>query len=81
VASIICQKTGKPTFIYKMMEKESQGTVRSPIEINSVSLMKKCKKLLLTYGGHPTASGFRIKNENLGKLKECLIKNMKPKIK
>ena len=68
VASLLCQKYQKPTFIYKKLEKESQGTVRTPSGINSVLLMKKCSKILLTYGGHPLASGFRIKNENLEKL-------------
>lgn len=76
IASIICQKYGKPTFIYKILEQESQGTVRSTDEIDSVALMKNCKDLLITYGGHPKASGFRVKNENLDKLKACLIKNL-----
>ena len=75
VASIICQRYQKPSFIFKILEKESQGTVRTPKEIDSVALMKKCKKYLITYGGHPQASGFRIKNENLEKFKRCLIKN------
>ena len=75
VASIICKEYQKPTFIYKKMEEESQGTVRTPADINSVALMKKCSECLLTFGGHPQASGFRIKNENLEKFKECLIKN------
>ncbi|MFH1894407.1 MAG: DHH family phosphoesterase [Patescibacteria group bacterium] len=77
VASILCQKYKKPTFIYKILEKESQGTVRPPVGIDSVALMKKCKKFLITYGGHPMAAGFRVKNENLEKFKECLIKNLK----
>jgi single-stranded-DNA-specific exonuclease len=76
IASIICQQYGKPTFIYKILEKESQGTVRSVEEIDSVALMKKCKHLLMTYGGHPKASGFRVKNENLEKFKACLIENL-----
>lgn len=76
IASIICQKYEKPTFIYKILDKESQGTVRSTDEIDSVALMKNCKNLLLTFGGHPKASGFRIKNENLEKFKECLIENL-----
>lgn len=76
IASIICQKQGKPTFIFKTLENESQGTVRSTDEIDSVALMKNCKDLLLTYGGHPKASGFRVKNENLEKFKACLIKNL-----
>jgi single-stranded-DNA-specific exonuclease len=76
VASQLCQKYQKPTFIYKKFEKESQGTVRVPAGIDSVKLMKKCKDLLISFGGHPAASGFRIKNENLEKFKKCLIENL-----
>ncbi len=75
VASIICQKYQKPTFLYKKMNQESQGTVRTPKGIDSISLMKKCSKYPLTYGGHPQASGFRIRNKDLEKFKKCLIKN------
>jgi len=77
VASIICQRYQKPTFVFKKLEKESLGTVRTPSGVDSVSLMKKCSKYLLTYGGHALASGFRIKNENLEKFEECLIKQLK----
>lgn len=76
VASTICQKYQKPTFIYKKMEKESHGTVRVPSGIDSVALMKRCKEFLISYGGHAPASGFRIKNENLEKFKNCLIENL-----
>jgi single-stranded-DNA-specific exonuclease len=62
--------------LYKKLAKESQGTVRSTKEVNCVTLMKACADLLLTYGGHPPAAGFRIKNENLEKFKECLINNI-----
>jgi single-stranded-DNA-specific exonuclease len=75
VASRICQKYQKPVFIFKKDKTESQGGVRSPVGVDSVALLKKCQKYLLTYGGHPQASGFRIKNENLEKFKHCLIKN------
>lgn len=76
VASFLCQKYKIPVFLYKKMEKESHGTVRTPPEINGVELMKNCKDLLISFGGHPQASGFRIKNENLDKFKECLLKNL-----
>ena len=75
VASIICQRYQKPTFVFKKLEKESIGTVRTPAGIDSVSLMKKCSQYPITYGGHPLASGFRIKNDNLEKFKQCLIEN------
>ncbi len=77
VASFLCQKYQKPTFLFKKLVKESQGTVRTPAGTNSVALMKKCSKHLLTYGGHPLASGFRVKNENLEHFKECLIEALK----
>ena len=76
IASIICQKYQKPTFIFKMLKDDCQGTVRSTDEIDSVVLMKKCKDLLITYGGHPKASGFRVKNENLEEFKACLIRSL-----
>jgi single-stranded-DNA-specific exonuclease len=76
-ASILVGQYFKPVFLYKKMAKESLGTVRCPKKVDSVNLMKKCSNLLITYGGHPQASGFRIKNEYLEKFKECLITNYK----
>jgi len=74
VASRICQKFQKPIFLFKKKEKESLGAVRTPSDINGVEAMKGCSKLLKTFGGHPLAAGFTIKNENLEKFKTCLIK-------
>lgn len=76
-ASILVSQHLKPVFLYKELDDESLGTVRCTKQINSVDLMKKCSKLLITFGGHPQASGFRIKNANLEKFKECLINNYK----
>jgi single-stranded-DNA-specific exonuclease len=77
VASIVCNKYGKPAFIYKRMDNESCGSVRNPKGTNSVDAMKTCANLLLTYGGHAQASGFRVKNENLEKFNDCLNKYFK----
>lgn len=76
VASELSNKYQKPVFLLKKMAKESVGSIRSSQGINSVELMKKCQKYLLTFGGHPQASGFRLKNENMEKLKECIIKQL-----
>lgn len=75
VASIMCKNFAKPTFIFKKLNKESQGTVRVPSGMDGVVLMEKCKGCVITYGGHPMAAGFRIKNKNLEKFKQCLIEN------
>ncbi len=73
VASIIAGKYQKPTFIYKKMDSESAGSVRCLREgENSVEAMASCKDLLITYGGHAKASGFRAKNENLEEFKKRL---------
>jgi len=77
VASTISQKYQKPTFLYKKGEKESQGTARTAKNFDLVKAMKSCSNLLESYGGHAPAAGFRIKNENLDKFKECLIANYK----
>lgn len=76
IASRLCQAFQKPTFVFKKGEKESQGTVRSPQTVNTVKLMKKCANFLISFGGHPQASGFRIKNENLEAFKKCLLDNL-----
>lgn len=82
VASRICQKYKKPVFLYKKRKDESPGAVRTPKGVDSVKAMESCRELLITYGGHPQASGFRIKTKNLEKFKEWLIhyfKNRKSK--
>ncbi len=76
-ASRICKKYQKPTFLFKIDKKESQGAVRVPSRFDSVKIMAKCKKLLETYGGHALASGFRVKNEQLEKFKNCLINQVR----
>lgn len=75
-ASILSGKYSKPVFLYKKMAGVSQGTVRAPAGFNIVEMMKKCEKYLITFGGHPQAAGFRVKNKNLENFKKCLIENI-----
>lgn len=77
LASIISQEEEKPTFVYKKMRGESVGSVRAASGEDTVEAMKHCKDYTITYGGHPQASGFRIKNANLTKFKNCLIQYFK----
>jgi len=74
VASKICNFYQRPTFIFKKNKQESRGAVRVSKGQNGVEAMKKCSYLLETYGGHPLAAGFNIKNKNLEKFRGCLIK-------
>ncbi len=77
VSSRICQEYRRPVFIYHRGEKHSQGSVRTPKEIDAIELMASCSGLLLNYGGHPRAAGFGLDNENIEAFKSCLIENLK----
>ncbi len=73
-SSILTKRYNKPVFLYRKDKEDSQGSVRAPKEgYNVVEAMDTCKSFLVTYGGHPPAAGFRVKNEDLKKFKECLI--------
>jgi len=77
VASKICHKYKKPVFLYNQRKGVKYGAVRTPQGADGVKAMGKCSKLLETYGGHPQAAGFRIKEKDLPAFKECLIKYFK----
>lgn len=72
VASIITNEEVKPVFLFKKREDGSLGSARAPSGFNTVQAMEQCKDLLERYGGHPPASGFRLKNENLEKFRASL---------
>ena len=73
IASKVCANFKKPTFIFKKNTEESQGAVRMPKGLNGVTALISCQDNLETFGGHPPAAGFRVKNSNLEEFKKCLI--------
>ncbi len=72
IASKLCNKFKKPTFVYASKEKISRGSLRMPKGINGVEALSACADLLDVFGGHPQAAGFTVKNENLEKFEKCL---------
>ncbi len=78
IASRVCNKYKRPTFIYRKMKEESVGSVRMPAGLDAVKAMKTCEKLLITFGGHAPAAGFRLKNKNLKEFQKCLIEYFEP---
>ena len=72
LASKLCNKFKKPTFIFSIKNDVSRGSVRTPKGINSLVALQSCRDLLEIYGGHVQASGFTVKSENLEKFKQCL---------
>lgn len=72
VASVVENEFRRPTFIYKKGDKECLGSVRAPDGMDTVKAMEACSDLLDTFGGHPQASGFRLKTKNTEKFRRCL---------
>lgn len=72
VASRVCNRTQKPTFIFKIGKEKCRGSVRMPDKRNGVMAMKACESFLEVYGGHPPAAGFTTSKDNIGGLKKCL---------
>ena len=73
-ASKLCQKYDKPTFIFKRGKERVTGSARLPKGFDGVKVLKSCSKFLITYGGHPLAAGFSLKEENSKDFKNCLEK-------
>ena len=80
-ASKIVRTYKKPVFLHNKKDGVCQGAVRTPQGLDSVKAMMHCSGTLETYGGHPQAAGFRVKEKDLSAFKECLIKYFKTKTK
>lgn len=76
-ASILSNRHDKPVFLYKEKAEESIGSARAPSGYDTVKAMSTCKDLLISYGGHAPASGFRFKNENKEEFQKCLFQYFK----
>jgi len=74
VAGKLCDKYRRPTMVFGQAEEgEIKGTGRSFEVFNLVEAMTNCSDLFLKFGGHPCAAGFSFKEENLEKVRNCLI--------
>ncbi|MDD4990272.1 MAG: DHH family phosphoesterase [Candidatus Pacebacteria bacterium] len=72
VASRICNRLGKPTFIFKIGKEKCRGSVRMPHKMDAVVALKACSAFLEVYGGHPPAAGFTTSKDKIEGLEKCL---------
>jgi single-stranded-DNA-specific exonuclease len=72
----LVEKIKIPTFVYKKQGAYFQGSSRAPFgsSFNLVKAMDSCKDLLVSYGGHPTASGFRLKKGKEKEFEKAILK-------
>lgn len=71
-ASVLANKYRKPVFLYKKKGVECLGSARAPSGFDTVRAMEHCSPLLTVFGGHPPASGFRVRTKNIKKFETCL---------
>jgi single-stranded-DNA-specific exonuclease len=79
ITSRLCLSFDKPTFIYKITEKENIGHYRMPDGSSGIKAIGACSKLVRRYGGHAAAGGFYFQEKDTIKLKQCLTKYFRQK--
>ena len=65
VASRLQELYGKPCFIISVKDGFGHGSARSFGDFHIFKALTCCKELLEKFGGHPSAGGFTLKEENI----------------
>lgn len=73
IAYRLIKKFYKPVALLIQQEDIIVGTIRSCAGFNVLSALETCKDLLITYGGHQKAAGFRLSSEQLNMFKKRLL--------
>lgn len=74
VAGRLAEEFYRPAFVYHRGEEFTQGSARSIKEFNVTEALDACADLLVRYGGHHQAAGFRTRTEDLPALHDRLTK-------
>lgn len=70
VANFFLKRYHRPVFLLIKFEDGVHGTSRAPQDMPVLPVLEKCSDILTSYGGHPCAAGFRLKEEDVGRFKE-----------
>ncbi len=73
VAGKLVDEFHKPAIILNLGPELCRGSARSISEFNVAEALEECQDLLITFGGHPLAAGFTVKQQNLARLEERLM--------
>jgi len=74
VAQKLTDEFWRPCFVYQKTKDYSTGSVRGVPGFSVIDALTHCQKLLIEYGGHQGAAGFKVLNKNLKKLEDLLEK-------
>jgi len=71
VASQIAKSYSKPTALIAVNEGMGRGSVRSVGGVDIFTPLVSCSHLLIDFGGHKEAAGFKVKEENIPEFMSC----------
>lgn len=72
VAGRLAEEFFRPTVVMELGEHESRASCRSIPQFDITHALDRCADLLLRHGGHASAAGFTVLNENIPALKRRL---------
>ncbi|WP_044201157.1 single-stranded-DNA-specific exonuclease RecJ [Flammeovirga sp. OC4] len=73
VASRCAEKLGKPTVALTLSRGEVTGSARGIGDFDIHAVLSNCQDLLLKFGGHTSAAGVSLKEENLSAFKQKFV--------
>ncbi|MBR0485114.1 MAG: single-stranded-DNA-specific exonuclease RecJ [Oscillospiraceae bacterium] len=74
VASRLEEQYGKPCFMISIQNGMGHGSARSFGVFHVFKALTSCKDLLEKFGGHPSAGGFTLKEENIPAFRKQLLR-------
>lgn len=74
VASRICERYGKPSFVLSCEKGVAHGSARSFEGFNLYNAINACSDVLLKYGGHELAAGVSVNEENIDLFRKAINK-------
>lgn len=79
-AGYLTEKYHRPAIVGKQGDEVTIASCRSIDEFDIIKALDEKKELFLSYGGHPAAAGFKIKNENIPALRDSLTESSSNKL-
>jgi len=76
VASKLCDKYNKPSFVFSIKDKFAKGSARSVGDINLYDLISSVSDLTVGFGGHKGAAGVLIEYSLFENFKNMLTQNL-----
>lgn len=74
VASRICERYGRPSFVLSVENGEANGSARSIGDFSVFDALSACKDVLLRFGGHARAAGMAVEIDRVDEFRTAINK-------